>query len=118
MSEMTFDERKKILFDLVAELRIDADKILKVAPDSIPTPVKVLLKTSENEVVSQMDKLLSQVPEDGRAEFLEFLILATDQLRKGHADLMEKLSRRIQPKDEPRTPPRRFQGFKKRKGSW
>lgn len=115
---MSFDERKKILVDLITELRSDADKILKIAPDSIPPGVKLLLKAKTQEIPGQVDDLLNKTPEEERSTFLEFLILATDQLRKGHADLMERLSTRIQPEGTPRTPPRKFKGFRKRKGSW
>lgn len=115
---MDLKERKKNLISLVSDLRVEANRIFKVAPDSIPPQVKVLLQARKEDVEKSVDDLLETVPEDQRLEFAEFMTISMDNLRKGHTELMESLSRRIQKEGEPRTPPRKFQGFKKRRGTW
>jgi hypothetical protein len=116
--ETNIEDRKKVMCDLIAELKVDADRILQVAPNSLPPQVKGLLKVPQEEVATSLDGFLEQVPEEQRPGFLESLIQGADHSKKGHAELMDSLSRRIQPEDVPRTPPRKFQGFKKRRGKW
>ena len=117
-TEATFDERKQALCQLVIDLQVDVDRILKVAPNSVPPQLRSLLKTGPDKLASSLDTYLEQVEEEQRPEFLEFLIMATGRLKQGHTELMESLSRRIQPEGEDRTPPRKFKGFKKRRGEW
>ena len=116
--EMNFEDRKKILCEMTYTLQADADKIMQVAPNSLPYEIKCLLNEAPEKVAASLETFLEKVPEEQRPMFLESLIIATDRLQKGHAELIQNLSRRIQPEDQPRTPPRKFQGFKKRRGQW
>jgi len=116
--EATLDERKQVLVDIVAKLRADAGDVLKVAPDSVPPQVKSLIKVEPDSVLKSINDFLDKIDEEARAEFLEFLIMSTSQLQKQSVNMKDRLAIRIQPEGEPRTPPRVFKGFKKRRGEW
>lgn len=112
------EEQKNSLMALIKELRENARAVLEVAPDTLPPQLKHLLSVPEARLSEDFDKLIESLPEEEREPFITFMIVGVTGTKKAYEDLKTSLDRRIQPEGEARAKPRKFQGFKNRKGTW
>lgn len=112
------EELKNELISLIMELRVDIKVILEVAPNTLPLQLQTILKVPENRVKEDFDKLIESVEEGEREEFLKTMLMVMGATKKSYVDLKDSLNRRIQPEGEERAKPRKFQGFRKRRGTW
>ena len=112
------EEQKNTLMQLIMELRENAKAVLEVAPDTLPPQLKHLLSVPEARLSEDFDKLLESLPEEEREAFMTFMILGVTGTKQAYEELKTSLNRRIQPEDEERAKPRKFKGFKKRRGTW
>jgi hypothetical protein len=112
------EELKKELMDALMDLRANSKAVLEVAPNALPPQLRTLLQVPQVRLQEDFDKMIEVVPEEEQESFLSLMVVAVGSTMRAYSDLRESLDRRIQPEGEERTKPRKFQGFKKRKGTW
>jgi hypothetical protein len=112
------EELKIKLLEEVKELRANAKAVLAVAANTIPPGLKHLLSVPETKLESDLTSMLEDASEEEGEALLQLMLIGTEASKRAYKDLRESLDRRIQPEGEERAKPRKFKGFKKRRGTW
>jgi len=116
--EQCTEEVKADLVNKINACREAVKKLMNIAPDTVPHYLQLLAELPEDQTRTKLDEMLSGYEDDAaRMAFCQALVIAMSATAKNMERFEADLKLRTQPDDAPRVR-RKFQGFRKRRGSW